>query len=49
MKTEKVEKLAANLNDETKHVIYIRNLKQTSKYGMVLKKCIESSKAQPQV
>ena len=29
MKVEKVEKLVANLNDETEYVIHIRNLKQT--------------------
>ena len=28
MKNEKVEKLVANLHDQTEYVIYIRNLKQ---------------------
>ena len=28
MKIEKVEKLVANLHDQTKYVIHIRNLKQ---------------------
>ena len=37
MKTEKVEKLVANLHDKEEYVIYIRNLKQAVKYGVVLK------------
>ena len=38
MKTEKVEKLLANLHDEREYVIHIRKLKQTLNYGLVLKK-----------
>ena len=38
MKIEKVEKLVANLLDKTKHLIYIRNLKQALHYKLVLKK-----------
>ena len=38
MKIEKVEKLVANLNDQTEHVIQIRNLKQALNHGLVLKK-----------
>ena len=38
MKTEKVEKLVANLHDKTKYVICIRNSKQTLNYGLVLRK-----------
>ena len=38
MKTEKVEKLAANLHDKTECVIHIRSLKQALNRGLVLKK-----------
>ena len=38
MRTEKVEKLVANLPDKTEYVIHIRNLKQTLNNGLVLKK-----------
>ena len=38
MKTEKSEKLVANLHDKTKYVIHIRNLKQPLNHGLVLKK-----------
>ena len=38
MKTEKVEKLVANLHDKTEYVIHIRNLKQVLNHGLVLKK-----------
>ena len=38
MKTEKVEKLVANLHDKTEYVIHIRNLKQALNNGLVLKK-----------
>ena len=38
MKTEKVEKLVANLYDETEYIIHIRNLKQALTHGLVLKK-----------
>ena len=38
MKTEKIEKPVANLHDENDHVIRMRNLKQASIYGLVLKK-----------
>ena len=42
MKTEKVEKLAANLHDKTKYVIDIRNLKHSLNHGLVLKKSSQS-------
>ena len=38
MKTEKVEKLAANLHDKTKYVMDIKNLKHSLNHGLVLKK-----------
>ena len=38
MKTEKVEKLVTNLYDKTEYVIHKRNLKQTLKHGLILKK-----------
>ena len=38
MKIEKVKKLGANLHDETKYVIHIRNLKQALNHGLVWKK-----------
>ena len=38
MKIEKAEKLVTNLQDQTEHVIHIRNLKQTLNHGLVLKK-----------
>ena len=38
MKTEKVEKLVANLHDKTEYVIHIKNLKQVLSHGLVLKK-----------
>ena len=38
MKIDKVEKLAANLHDQTEYVIHIRNLKQASNYKLILKK-----------
>ena len=38
MKTEKVEKLVANLHDKTEYVIHIRNLKQALNHGLVQKK-----------
>ena len=38
IKTEKVEKLVANLHDKTEYVIHIRNLKQTLNHGLVFKK-----------
>ena len=37
VKIEKVEKLVANLHDETEYVIRIRNLRQTLNSGLVLK------------
>ena len=37
MKTEKVEKLIANLNDKTEYVIHIKNLKQALNHRLVLK------------
>ena len=38
MKIEKVEKLVAKLHDKEEYVIQIRNLKQTLKHGLMLKK-----------
>ena len=38
MKTEKVEKFAANLHSKREYVIHIRNLKQAINYEAVLKK-----------
>ena len=38
MKIEKVKKFAATLQDKTKYVIHIRNLKQALNHGLVLKK-----------
>ena len=38
MKTEKVEKVVANLHDKTEYVIHIRNLKQALNHGLVQKK-----------
>ena len=38
MKTEKVEKLVANLHDKNENVKHIRNLKQALNHGLVLKK-----------
>ena len=37
MKTEKVEKVVANLHNKTEYVIHIRNLKQALNHGLVLK------------
>ena len=44
MKTEKVEKLVANLHDKTEYVIHIRNLKQALNHALVLKKLHRSIK-----
>ena len=41
MKTEKVEKLVANLHDKTEYFIHIRNSKQALNYGLVFKKVHE--------
>ena len=38
MKIEKVENLVANLHDQTKNIVHIRNLKQALNHGLVLKK-----------
>ena len=38
MKTEKVEKLVANLHDKTKYVIHIKNLKQALNHELVLRR-----------
>ena len=38
MKTEKVEKLVANLHDKTEYVIHIRNFAEALNHGLVLKK-----------
>ena len=37
MKNQKVEKLVANLHDQTEYVIHIRNLKQALNHGLILK------------
>ena len=37
MKPENVGKLVANLHDKTEYVIHIRNLKQASNHGLLLK------------
>ena len=44
IKTEKFEKLVANLHDKTECVIHIRNLKQALNHDKFLKKFIEWSK-----
>ena len=41
IKTEKFEKLVANLHDKTECVIHIRNLKQALNHDKFLKKFIE--------
>ena len=38
MKTEKVEKIVANLHDKPEYVIHIRTLKQALNHGLVLRK-----------
>ena len=38
MKTEKVEKLVANLHDKTEYVIHRRNLKQALNHGLGFQK-----------
>ena len=38
IKTEKVEKLVANLHNKNEHVSHIQNLKEALNYGLVLKK-----------
>ena len=38
MKTEKVEKLVANLHDKTEYVKHIRNLTQSLNHGLGFKK-----------
>ena len=38
LKMRKIEKLIANMHDEEEYVIHIRNLKQASCCGLVLKK-----------
>ena len=35
MKSEKVEKLVANLHDKTKYAIHIRNLKQALNHRLI--------------
>ena len=37
MKIENVEKLVANLHDETEYVIHIKSLKQALNHGLFLK------------
>ena len=41
MKSEKVERLPANLHDKTEYVIHRRKLEQALNYGLVLKKIIK--------
>ena len=38
MKTEKVEKLVANLDDKTEYVMHVRNLRQALNHGLDLEK-----------
>ena len=38
MKIEKIEKLVANLHDDTEYVIHIRNFKHALNNGLELKK-----------
>ena len=38
MKIRKVENSVTNLNDKTKYVIHVRNLKQALNHGLVLEK-----------
>ena len=38
MKTERVEKLVANLHDKTEYFTHIGNSKQALNHGLVLKK-----------
>ena len=38
LKKRKLEKLVANLHDETEYVIYISDLKQALNHGLVFKK-----------
>ena len=38
MKTERIEKLVANLHDKTEYFISIRNLEQALNHGLVLQK-----------
>ena len=38
----KIEKLVANVHDETEYVIHIRNLKQALNHGVALKKSSQS-------
>ena len=38
MKTEKIEKLVANLRDKSEYIIHIINLRQALNHGLVLKK-----------
>ena len=42
MKNETVEKLVANLHDQTEYVIHIRNVKQTLSHGLDFKKSSQS-------
>ena len=54
LKIGKVEKPVANLPDKTEYVIYIRNLKQASNHGLVLKvhkliKCNQNAWLKPYI
>ena len=40
MTTEKVKKLAVNLNYKTEYVIHVRNLKEALNHGLILKKVL---------
>ena len=44
MKTEKAEKLVANLHNKTEYVIHIIHLKQALNHGLVLKKVYKGIK-----
>ena len=37
----KLEKIVTNVHDKTEYVIHIRNLKEASNHGLVLKKFIK--------
>ena len=38
MKIEKIEKLAANVNEKEEYTFHIKNIKHTSNHGLVLQK-----------
>ena len=49
MKALNIEKLVADLHDESEYVIHIRNLKQALNHGLVLKKVHRMIKCDPNV